>query len=172
MARQDSQEITVPWVAPMPVITATAGTGADSLKVTVKVDNHGNGPVTIDWGDGTATVVNPGDGTTESTHVYTTPGEKTITATDQDRPDLTAEKKITLVAPPPPMELTVVEDTSDPTGMSVIATVDNKGQGPVDIDWGDTIGTDTNPGDGTTQTKYKYTNAGTYTVVATDPDTP
>lgn len=71
---------------------------------------------------------------------------------------------------PEPLVLSVVEDTSDANRQTVSATVDNKGQGPVTIDFGDGNPGVSNPGDGTTPSVNTYAAAGDYTVVATDDD--
>lgn len=71
---------------------------------------------------------------------------------------------------PEPLALTVTEDTSDVTHMTVSVTVDNKGEGAVTVDPGDGSASQSNPGDGTTVTSVTYATAGDYTLVATDDD--
>jgi hypothetical protein len=70
---------------------------------------------------------------------------------------------------PDPLALTVVEDTTDTTRMTVTVTVDNKGQGSVSVDPGDSSGLIANPGDGSPVT-HAYATAGDYTLVVTDDD--
>lgn len=70
---------------------------------------------------------------------------------------------------PDPLALTVTEDTSDATRMTVSVTVDNKGEGSVSVDPGDGSAVLANPGDGTPVT-YTYQAAGDYTLVVTDDD--
>jgi hypothetical protein len=71
---------------------------------------------------------------------------------------------------PEPLVLTVVEDTSDANRQTVSVTVDNKGEGPVTVDFGDGNPGVANPGDGATASLNTYAAAGDYTVVATDDD--
>jgi hypothetical protein len=70
---------------------------------------------------------------------------------------------------PDPLALTVTEDTTDASRMTVTVTVDNKGEGPVSVDPGDGSGVLANPGDGTPVT-HAYAAPGDYTVVVTDDD--
>lgn len=90
---------TVEFTAPGMVLTATANAGdATNMTADLLVDNFGQGAVTVDWGDGSATEANPGDGTTVSTHDYTTAGAGTytITATDDDDPTRVGTIEVTV----------------------------------------------------------------------------
>lgn len=71
---------------------------------------------------------------------------------------------------PEPLALTVTEDTTDVTHMTVSVLVDNKGEGAVTVDPGDGSASQPNPGDGATVTSVTYQTAGDYTLVATDDD--
>lgn len=68
---------------------------------------------------------------------------------------------------PLPLTLSVVEDTTDPGRMTVSVSVNNQGEGPVTVDFGDGSPVQTNPGDSSSLV-YAYAVAGAYTVVATD----
>jgi len=70
---------------------------------------------------------------------------------------------------PDPLALTVTEDTTDASRMTVTVTVDNKGEGSVSVDPGDGSGVLANPGDGTPVT-HAYAAPGDYTLVVTDDD--
>ncbi|MFE2934837.1 hypothetical protein ACFXG0_29875, partial [Streptomyces sp. NPDC059278] len=100
-------------------------------------DNGANGPVSIDWGDGTAAVDGEAAGT--QSHPYATDGEHTATVTS--KADANAKATVTFTTPfPPPVTnptATVAEDTTDATGKTAALTWDNGANGPVSIDWGD-----------------------------------
>ena len=117
------------------------------------------------------------------------PGSTVLTVTVTDAPDLEPATLAIDVVPagpatvqintgpavpetdpqPDPLALTVVEDASDTSRMTVTVTVDNKGEGPVSIDPGDGSAVQSNPGDSTPVT-YAYTTPGDYTLVVTDDD--
>jgi hypothetical protein len=92
--------VRVPFTARlMPTITVAEHT-ADGTRMTVEVtvNNHGNGAVTLQWGqtppltDGT----NAGDGTAVTNKQYTTAGTWTLTAVDQNDPTLTSNTPVTV----------------------------------------------------------------------------
>lgn len=66
---------------------ATIVEGATSSEASVTVTNSSKS-VTIDWGDGSATSTNAGDGVAISTHTYSTPGTYTITVCNVDKPQV------------------------------------------------------------------------------------
>lgn len=139
----------------------------DHRAVLLTVDNTGRGSVKVNWGDGTALSLNPGDNATVSKHKYATAGTFTITATDVDEPSRTGSASVTVPYAP---TVTVTQDTTDPHKMRVSLVADNHSHGPVTIDWGDSSSAGTNPGNGSTPTTHTYTNEGTYTIVVTDAD--
>lgn len=75
-------EVTEVPLLPEPVIIPTQTTGEAPLHLRLEVDNHGNGQVTIDWGDGTTPQTLAGNtaegGPISHPHSYATPGEYTI----------------------------------------------------------------------------------------------
>jgi hypothetical protein len=139
----------------------------DHRAVLLTVDNTGRGSVKINWGDGTAQSVNPGDNSTVSRHKFAGAGTYNITVSDIDEPSRTGSASVTVPYGPSP---TVTEYTTDLDRMSVSAVVNNHGHGSVSIDWGDSSGVGTNVGNGTTPTTHQYSNEGTYTIVVTDTD--
>lgn len=145
---------------------------ADRRSVLVTVDNFNQGAVILDWGDGGRTSNNSGDGQEETRHRYLQPGKYMIKASDADEPSRTATFEVTVPFTQPKPILTITEDTSDPNRLSINVTVDNHGEGPVSIGWGDSTAAVENPGDGTTVSPHTYAGAGTYTVRATDVDNP
>lgn len=68
-------------------------TGRMSILVTAANDHE---PGTLDFGDGTGSVSNPGDGISVSSHTYTDPGTYTVTFTDGADPDRTASADVTV----------------------------------------------------------------------------
>lgn len=157
---------------PAPVVTPSPATGEAPLEVSFVVDNHGNGSVTLDPGDGGTPVANPGDGTTATLYTYTAEGAFTATATSDAEPTASGAAEITVTAPAPAALTLTVDPVTVAEGGEVTALVDNDGQGPVDLDFGDGTAAVTNPGDGATESAHTYTTAGTYTVTATDADNP
>lgn len=94
---------------PNPRLDIIPTAGEIPLEVSATVANWGNGPVTIDWGDGTAPV-NVDDGAT-ATHTYTSAGSYAATATSQADPEATTTTTVTARAPVAP-----------PTGVSAAAS--------------------------------------------------
>lgn len=165
--------VTIPFTgtAPLnsPIIDITEDlTDPDGMTVSVKVDNHSQGAVTINWGDATSTTSNPGDNTTASTHQYTNEGTFTITATDSSDSTLTSLRQVTVPYDGGnALTATVVESSpAGPNRRTVTATWDNQGQGPVTIDWGDATAPESGVVAGTAN--HVYANAGTYQVVVRD----
>lgn len=60
---------------------------ATRMSVIVRTDNDEQGTVTLDLGDGTTPVSNPGDGTSGSQHAFATPGTYTVTAKSDSDPE-------------------------------------------------------------------------------------
>lgn len=60
---------------------------ATRMSVIVRTDNDEQGAVTLDLGDGTTPVSNPGDGTSGSQHLFATPGTYTVTAKSDSDPE-------------------------------------------------------------------------------------
>lgn len=154
-----------------PEVTVDPAEGEAPLEVTASVDNHGVGPVNLDWGD-ESEVVEVADGES-ATHTYETAGEFTVTATSQANEEAQGTATVTVTDPAPEpeaLELTVdpAEGVIDQTAFEVV--VDNHGEGEVTIDWGDGSEAVTNPGDGSETSSHTYTEAGTYTITATDAD--
>lgn len=169
------QMVSVPYVGTTPVnpltIQVTEDTTVPSRQaINVTANNAAQGPVTINWGDSTATSTNPGDGTTVTGHTYTATGTFTVTVTDSDNSARTRSQQVTIPAGPLMPVVNITQSTADAKKMTVSVTVDNHGLGAVNLVWGDSTANGTNPGDGTTVTTHKYANDGTYTLTATDAD--
>lgn len=147
---------------------------------------------TVEWSvaDETVATVVLDDGDDQKGWVISgAPGSTVLTVTVTDAPDLPPATLAIDVVPagtatvqintgpavpetdpqPDPLALTVTEDTSDTSRMTVTVTVDNKGEGPVSVDPGDGSAVQSNPGDSTPVT-YAYTTPGDYTLVVTDDD--
>ena len=157
-----------------PTVTAEKDT-ADTTGRTAKVTLAGfpqDGAVTVDWGDDTQATEVPA-GETTATHQYaeTATGEQTITATSATDPSKKATATFTPGSgseQPGDMTLEVAEDATDTTHMTAKATVTNTGQGTTTLDFGD--GTEVVEGPEEGDVTHQYTQAGTYTVTATDAD--
>jgi len=155
------QAVAVP-VATDPTLAAFAS-NADTSGQTVSINyaNTGNGPVTINWGDGTAAQ----DGTetgTAVTHEYADPGTYNVVVASKANPASSS----TIAVTAPLMVLTATETSGNANSTDLL--VENWTAGSVVIDWGDGGPTGTNVGDGTTVTAHVYGAPGTYTIVATD----
>ncbi|WP_052428608.1 hypothetical protein [Actinopolyspora erythraea] len=154
--------VTVPFTGPVKPALHVAEDPSDSVQrrsVIATVDNHGNGEVVLDWGDGASTT-HPGDGS-EATHTYPRSGTFTVRATDADTQKVFSEQ--TVVVPFGQAKPTITATTS---GLTATVTVDNHNLGPVRILWGDDSDESSNPGDGTSETTHTYAAAGEYTITA------
>lgn len=167
-ARQDSM---VPGAVTLDVVEDTADPNRSSVLITA--NNYGKGGLSIDFGDGTPGGTNSGDGTTTTSHAYTTPGTYTVTVTDVDEPERTATFEVTVPYSTAggDLEVSISADTGDPALRRASVLADNKGAGEVSISWGDGLADGTNSGDGVTSTEHDYAD-GTYTVTVTDVDEP
>ncbi|MEW1679264.1 hypothetical protein AB0O47_39355, partial [Streptomyces noursei] len=142
--------------------------GQDRCTVELRPDNHGFGPVEVDWGDGQVSdISNYGTGT----HTYTdcttgsAPVEKTIIVRDKRWPQIQVEKTILVPLPPDAPVLTVYQDPTDTTGRTAIVDVElppqawcgapddgvtkcacpgesQIGKYGISVDWGDSAGPD------------------------------
>src|SRR5690606_16116459 len=102
---------------PEPAELIVTGLPNEEPRRTVRlfVDNHGFGPVTIDWGDGSAV-----EESTEGRwvpHYYTTDGPVTVTVCDKQTPVVCATKELVVPLPSdePVVELACANDPARPT---------------------------------------------------------
>lgn len=160
-----------PAPGPLSLSIEQVTTDPEGQTIAVLVDNEGEGEVSLDWGDGTATGLNPGDGVTPTNHAFAAAGNFLVTATDADQPERTASESVSVPFPSAGLEVSVTASAGDPNRMTATIVADNKGAGEVTVVFGDGQGSAVNPGDGTTATTHVYA-AGTYTVVTTDTDQP
>lgn len=167
-ARQDTM---VPGAVTLDVVEDTADPNRRSVLITA--NNYGKGGVSIDFGDGTPGGTNSGDGSTTSSHAYTTDGTYTVTVTDVDEPERTATFEVTVpyANGNGELEVSISADSGDPNLRRASVLADNKGAGEVSISWGDGLADGTNSGDGVTSTEHDYAD-GTWTVTVTDVDEP
>lgn len=141
-----------------------ANTDATGQTASLTYTNAPGGPVSINWGDGTAVV--DGAEAATVTHVYAAPGDYTVTVASKANPAAVLSIPVTA----PLMVLTATPTSGD--AQSVDLLVENFTEGAVSVDWGDSSTAGTNPGDGTTVTAHVYTGTGSRTIVATDADDP
>lgn len=90
----------VPETAPQPeplTLSVTENTSdTNRLTVSVTVDNKGQGPVSIDLGDGNPAVPNPGDGVTVTDNTYAVAGDYLVVATDDDNATRGSSQTVTV----------------------------------------------------------------------------
>lgn len=165
-------EITEVPALPAPVISVAPTSGEAPLSVTLTVNNHGNGQVTIDWGDGTTPTTHAGGSEDEPVtfpHQYLTgraePYTITVTAVEDDQASATVEVTVASDEPQAPPEASATPTTGE-APLDVELTVDNHGNGDVLITWGD--GSDPENADGAATTSHTFTEAGEYTITVTD----
>jgi hypothetical protein len=94
--------------------------------VRVKVDNHGSGPVTIDWGETPIVTTVVADGASAD-HVYAVPGAHVITVTDNLFPATgTVTRTVTTPLTPgtdlPVIAFAAVADPDDPDNGNCVST--------------------------------------------------
>ena len=77
-------------------LSANASNTGQPGKVRLSWDNHGQGGVNIDWGDGKT---EGGGGGGVTSHIYTTGGNYTITVTDSDDPSRKVTVPVTVNLP-------------------------------------------------------------------------
>lgn len=152
---------------PEPAELIITGVPGESPRRTVRLraDNHGFGPVVINWGDNTTETV-ASDGS-YVTHTYAADGEYTIQVRDQQTPAVSVSKNITVPLPADEPTLTLsADDTADRFEITATIGLPPQSSGTATVDWGD--GTDpeivTVGGDGTVAATHTYKAAGVYTV--------
>jgi hypothetical protein len=162
----DCQE--TPRPVPDPADLFLEGVTGEDPRNTVRLrpDNHGLGPVTVDWGDGSAVQTVPDLRTVE--HRYTTDGEKTITVCDVQDPEVCATKTITIPLPSDSPQLSVVAaPTAEfPYRVTATVTLPPQSSGTATINWGDgrTTQVTVDPATGTATAVHDYALPNRYTV--------
>lgn len=153
---------------PDPAELTIVGIPNESPRMTVRMrpDNHGFGPVIIDWGDGTPPQESP-DGMWV-THTYAEEGEYTIIVSDKETPVVRTTKVLPIPLPPdePEVELSGA-DPEQPFLVQALITMPPQSDGRALVNWGD--GTDIEEvqvgDDGTITVTHLYANPSIYTVV-------
>lgn len=154
------------------VIIDNPSTDTTGMCARLIIDNHGFGPVVINWGDGSDPETSPDCSTI--THCYETPGTYTICVGDQQTPAISVCRDIVVPMPDDEPTLSVAVDPTD--DMCVIATIDMPPQsdGRVEVDWGDgTAVTEVEVVPGTpVELTHCYENPSVYTIRATRVENP
>jgi hypothetical protein len=154
------------------VIIDRVPTDATGMCARLIIDNHGFGPVTVNWGDGTDVEVSADCSTIQ--HCYATDGTYTICVADQQTPAISTCRDIVVPMPEDQPALAVTGDPEDP--MCVIATVDMPPQsdGRLEVSWGDdTVNSTVEVTPGTpVELPHCYTTPGIYTIRATRVEQP
>jgi hypothetical protein len=136
------------------------------------IDNHGFGPVSVNWGDGSDSETSADCSTV--THCYTTPGTYTVCVADQQTPAISTCRELTVPMPDDRPTMTLAVDPSDP--MCVIATIDMPPQsdGRVEVRWGDDTANSTvtvTPGT-PAELRHCYATPGVYSIRAVRAEQP
>jgi hypothetical protein len=159
------RQVTIPLPADEPTLELSCsdpeGNPFEVLAV-VGLPSHASRDIELDWGDGsereTATV---GDtGTVSLVHLYSVPGIYPI-AVRRVEADVYRTRDAIQVPCVPGPGAQVNEDTSDTTGMTVLLSVDNHGDGPTQIDWDDAT---SEQGPDAGEVPHQYATAGTYDI--------
>jgi hypothetical protein len=136
------------------------------------IDNHGFGPVTINWGDGSDPETAADCATAQ--HCYETAGTYTVCVSDQQTPAISVCRELVVPMPADQPDMTVTGDPADP--MCVIATIDMPPQsdGRVTVDWGDdtTVSEATVEPGTPVELPHCYTTPGVYTIRASRVEMP
>jgi Fibronectin type III domain len=165
-------ELPRPIPEPAELFVERDPTDTSGRTVRVRVDNHGFGPVQINFGDGTETVTVPDGGT--AVHQYTADGEFTMTVNDQQTPAVVVTREIEVPLDDDRPTVTLSRDPADASGMTVTATikVPRHSNRQVVINWGDD--TDeivaNSDAEGNITATHRYDVAGIYPVTATRTD--
>lgn len=154
------------------VIIDRVSTDATGMCARLIIDNHGFGPVVVNWGDGTDPVTAADCSTI--THCYTTPGTYTICVADQQTPAISVCRDIVVPMPDDRPAMTIASNPDDP--MCVVATIDMPPQsdGRVEVTWGDDTTNSTaevTPGT-PVELPHCYATPGVYTIRASRVEMP
>ena len=145
-------------------ITGMANEGTRRT-VRFRADNHGFGPLMVDWGDGSSPQ-EVGDNTWV-THTYASDGDFTIKACDKQTPVICASRALTIPLPADEPTLTLsAANPAQPYEVTALVGLPPQSDGTATIDWGD--GTDpeeiTVGADGTVSVLHLYTVPSVYQV--------
>lgn len=161
----------VPEPATVMISGVPGETGDNRHTVRLTVDNHGFGPVTVDWGESGGTTQQIDECRTVE-HRYAETGSYTITVKDAQTPAAyTVTRDIDIPLPPDEPQLDLTAEYPDDTSSTrqITATWDNHGNGPVHVRFGDGFETD---GEDTGSYTRTYQRGGIYTVEVQDQDQP
>lgn len=166
--------VELPRPVPEEATVIIDGLPGDTTEMCVRliIDNHGFGPVTVNWGDGSDTEVTADCSTI--THCYEEDGTYTICVGDQQTPAISVCRDVVVPVPDDQPTMSIVVDPED--DMCIIATIDMPPQsdGRVEVSWGD--GSDNStvtvvPGT-PVDLSHCYDTPGVYTVRATRVEQP
>ncbi|RZF02818.1 hypothetical protein [Streptomyces albidoflavus] len=154
---------------PEPAELVITGLPNEDPRRTVRlfVDNHGFGPVTIDWGDGSVP-----EESTEGRwvpHFYTQDGTYTVKVCDKQTPVVCTTRQLTVPLPAdePVIELSCANDASQPNRVAAKVTMPPQSTGWGLIDWGDGTAAqefDVSRSEGTASLTHTYNAPSIYTV--------
>ncbi|WP_019549828.1 hypothetical protein [Streptomyces sulphureus] len=134
---------------------------SDRKTVRLRADNHGFGPVMINWGDDS----DPQEAADGAwiTHVYDEDGEYTITACDKETPVICTSRTITV---PLPADEPTLALTGEDYEVTALVELPSQSDGTALIDWGDGSEPEeiTAGADGTVTVLHTYSVPSVYTV--------
>ncbi|MFJ4960253.1 fibronectin type III domain-containing protein [Streptomyces sp. NPDC088739] len=163
----DCQE--TPRPVPDPADLFLEGVAGEDPRNSVRLrpDNHGLGPVTVNWGDGSPVQEVADLRTVE--HRYTSDGPMTITVCDKQDPEVCATKTITVPLPAdaPQLSVTATPTADYPYRVTAEATLPPQASGTATITWGDgrTTQVTVDPATGKATAVHDYALPNRYTVV-------
>lgn len=156
-----------------PATVVEDDTDTERMSVTASIPVGTVGAYSVNWGDGsTVQDIIPG---TPLDHTYVRNGTYNVSVWDKTNTQKVTVNTVTVPFTAVQMPtISVTEDESDVTRYTASVTVNNHGNGPVTVQWGQTpaLADSTNPGDGTTVTTKQYTTAGTWTITVVDQNNP
>lgn len=140
--------------------------------IRVIIDNHGYGPVTVNWGDGTEPEEYPD--CSVATHCYDEEGTYTVCVADAQTPVINVCRDVVIPLEDDNPVLTVASDPDN--NMCVIAsvTMPTHSDGRVEVDWGDgtPVSNAVTEGDQPVELTHCYQSAGVYQIRATRVEQP
>jgi hypothetical protein len=152
---------------PDPADLYITGVANEATRRTVRfrAENHGFGPLMVDWGDGSVPQ-EVADGAWV-THTYTADGEYPIKACDKQTPVICASRDVTIPLPADEPTLTLSADNREqPYEVTALVGMPPQSDGTATVDWGDgsepeeiTVGQD-----GTVSVIHLYSVPSVYTV--------
>lgn len=117
------------------IIDADPSAAEEGMCVRLIVDNHGFGPVTVNWGDGTPAEETPD--CSVITHCYETAGTYEICVSDKQTPIITTCRSVTVPIETDAPTCRLEADPEDDSCVILHLTMPTHSNGEVEVSWGD-----------------------------------